>query len=106
VIQPLIASPPHASYPSGHATNAAMAALLMTEATRKSRDGRVKAGRRHLKALAVRIAENREVAGVHFPSDSEAGRKLAHDLFAAWQAGCGTGSEFARLMKAAQDEWR
>ena len=83
-----------------------MAALLMTEATRASRDSRVRAGRRQLKALALRIAENSEIAGVHFPADSEAGRTLAQDLFAAWTTNCGEDSEFGRLMTAARDEWR
>jgi hypothetical protein len=35
-----------------------------------------------LQRLAERVARNREVLGVHYPSDSEAGRQLALGTFA------------------------
>lgn len=34
-----------------------------------------------LKALAARISINREYAGVHYPSDTEAGERLAAQTF-------------------------
>ena len=37
--------------------------------------------RNALHDIATRIARNREVLGVHYPSDSEAGRQLAEQIF-------------------------
>jgi hypothetical protein len=34
-----------------------------------------------LKVLANQVARNREIAGLHYPSDSRAGRKLARSVF-------------------------
>ena len=36
---------------------------------------------RYAAALAQRISENREIAGVHFRSDTQAGQQLAKDTF-------------------------
>jgi hypothetical protein len=36
--------------------------------------------RRDLAALADRIARNREIAGLHYPSDSQAGVKIAGSI--------------------------
>ena len=55
-----------------------------------------------LEDMALRIARNREVFGLHYPSDSEAGRRLAcraHQLL----AGCAT---YVALRNAAQAEWQ
>jgi membrane-associated phospholipid phosphatase len=72
---PPIAVPGHASYPSGHSTQAHLMALLMKDifaaipaAAPLNAD---------LAALAHRIARNREIAGLHYHSDSEAGAVLA-----------------------------
>jgi acid phosphatase (class A) len=52
-------------------------------------------------ALASRIARNREIAGVHYPSDTAAGRDLAAQLFAALD-GVAT---FKAQLAAATAEW-
>jgi PAP2 superfamily len=70
-VQPVIATPGHGSYPSGHATEAFMMAHLLTHLLPN--------GLRYqsqLQQLAARTSINRTVAGVHFPVDSEAGRVL------------------------------
>jgi acid phosphatase (class A) len=64
--------PGHPSYPSGHATMAYTWAHLLTAV--------VPAARTRLEQAAFEVAYNREVAGVHFPSDSEAGRRLAEQM--------------------------
>ena len=74
----MIPTPPHASYPSNHALQSQLVALaltaLFTDAAVRKAVGGV------LDALADRIAANREVAGVHFQSDTRAGQKLAADI--------------------------
>ncbi len=67
-----IPNPGHPSYPSGHSTQAYLLAFLLTEIDPTN-------GEAYL-ASANRIACNREVAGVHYPSDSEAGRLLARQI--------------------------
>ena len=84
-IQPSLPTPGHASYPSGHATQAALLAGLLWVLV--NRRGAPPAwGPVHkpmLDALAARIAENREIAGLHFAVDSEAGKALGDKLLAA-----------------------
>ena len=64
--------PLHRAYPSGHATQAIVAARMLTEWTGKQGDQLVK--------LATRVGRNREIAGLHFPSDTEAGFNLGSQL--------------------------
>ncbi len=65
----LFPPPKHPAYPSGHATQAYSSAFILAEAAPKLRE---KVGR-----IAEEIAVNREVAGVHFRSDTIAGKILA-----------------------------
>ena len=76
---PLIDSPRHASFPSAHSLESHMIALALT-------DVRGRQSARVLNALADRIARNREVAGVHYPSDSFAGKQIAQKAFLLLQA--------------------
>ena len=71
----VIDGPPHASYPSGHATQAYLIALVLSE-TFPQNDRRTK----QLMDLGRRIGTRREVAGVHYPSDTQAGFELAKQL--------------------------
>jgi hypothetical protein len=78
-VQPMITTPGHGSFPSGHATQAFVLARLL--------DGilpvvgtEYDAMRRQLYLQAARIATNRVVAGVHFPVDGVAGRLLGHSI--------------------------
>ena len=53
-----------------------------------------------LTAIADRVAENREWAGVHYSSDSTAGRELARELYPEFRAA------FGEDFDAAAGEWR
>lgn len=72
-LEPIIEVPGHPAYPSGHATQAYFTAYYLSA---KYPDNR---------AIyfedAARIATNREIAGVHYPSDSIAGKILAEQYF-------------------------
>lgn len=107
-VQPVITTPGHSAYPSGHATEAFAVATLFA-AFRLHADG-VPAKKlvsslqkRLLEAsetasemdpvillfrLAARIADNRTVAGVHYPLDSAHGGLLGHALALAFIAHC------------------
>lgn len=77
-VQPLIQTPDHSTFPSGHSTEAfAVAATLY----RLAHDGPFSQGLvpkapDPVFRMAERIAANRVVAGVHFPIDSAAGALL------------------------------
>ncbi len=68
-VDPVIQTPAHSSYPSGHATESFCLARVL---------GAICFGGRHSETeqIAMRIAHNREFAGVHFPIDSIEGAKL------------------------------
>ena len=77
-IQPIIETPGFSTYPSGHATQAALVSGLLWQLAGPSLASDWRASvKGMLDDLAARIGQNREVAGVHFPADTEAGRKLA-----------------------------
>lgn len=66
--------PGHPSYPSGHATMAYAWAFLIAA---------FKPAYRHrLEEAARRVAWNRVVAGLHFPTDGEGGRAFAVEIAA------------------------
>ena len=73
-VQPMIQTPGHSSYPSGHSTEAHCAARLLM-ALRGVDDQGDDLGAMLLRQ-AARIAVNRTVAGVHYPVDSRAGQVL------------------------------
>jgi membrane-associated phospholipid phosphatase len=91
LIQPMVLTPGYSAYPSGHATEAYFVAeflpRLMGDATYAASKGK---GGKHERAegglaaqlnrLAFRVAENRVVAGLHFPVDSIAGQLLGATL--------------------------
>ncbi len=69
----VIPVPNHPSYPSGHATQWYFLAKIMSDVDPK-----------HSKEYmdsAYSIARNREIAGLHYPSDSEAGRLLGEQSY-------------------------
>ena len=77
-LQPIIQTPGHGSWPSGHATESFVAAALLTALMSGVSERGPDAVVRQSQAmrLAARIATNRTVAGVHYPSDSMAGAVL------------------------------
>lgn len=67
--------PKHAAYPSGHAAQSYAHALVLAEIDSANAD--------KYKQLALDIAHRREIAGVHYPSDSKAGQMLAEQVVKA-----------------------
>lgn len=82
-IQPMIPTPGHASWPSGHATEAYMTCAVL-QALIPHGDKY----REQLERLAARIAVNRTVAGLHYPVDSAVGRLLGASLADFFVARC------------------
>ena len=76
-LAPIVPRPPSASYPSGHSTWAVAAAIVLADM--------VPERRAQIFARADEYAHNREVGGVHYPSDVFAGHlagtALAEALF-------------------------
>ena len=66
------------SYPSGHSTAGDLDALILAELAPDLKDAII--------ARGLQIGDDRVLGGVHFPSDVEAGRKLAHALFDKFMA--------------------
>lgn len=78
-VMPIIQTPDHSSFPSGHATEAfAIATVLFLIMSENSNADPVKGLTEWAVPfrIAHRIAVNRTVAGVHFPVDSAAGAIL------------------------------
>jgi hypothetical protein len=87
-IQPMIATPGHAAWPSGHATEAYMVSTVLQALVPNGAQYK-----EQLERQAARIAVNRTVAGLHYPVDSAAGRLLGTSLAEFFIARCtGTGN--------------
>ena len=71
-IMPVIEVPGHPAYPSGHSTQAHFMAYLLSEILPEKEA--------ELTMEADQIAKNREIAGVHYESDTEAGKLLAQQF--------------------------
>jgi hypothetical protein len=98
---PPVPVPGHAAYPSGHATQAHLMALFIARATADTAAG--KALEQASDALARRIARNREIAGLHFASDSQAGEKLAASIHDELRTA--TAPLFTQAFTEAAAEW-
>jgi hypothetical protein len=91
-VQPMITTPGHGSFPSGHATQAfAVAHVLKSLLKLKPAHAAII---EQLDRQAARIATNRVVAGVHFPVDSMAGRMLGVALAEYFVGRCTGGKPF------------
>jgi membrane-associated phospholipid phosphatase len=99
-LMPPIPVPGHASFPSGHSTQAHLIAYCAIELLNGL--PQLPAMENDLLALADRIARNREIAGLHYPSDSEGGKKLARNVLPLL---IGSGSWYQEARKAARAEW-
>ena len=109
---PPIEVPGHASFPSGHSTQAHLMALCMDDVFAKD-DMHAELPQRKtmvddLMTLAGRIARNREIAGLHYASDTEAGVALAYAIrpFLNTAAAGGVDSRYQQAVKLAKGEWQ
>lgn len=106
-LMPPIAVPGHPSFPSGHATQSMLMALCAGEAmvdrSPPTNEATSTGGWPSLlQTLARRIATNREIAGLHFRSDSVAGFQLAMKSFALLKDAV---PGFAAVLANAKTEW-
>jgi hypothetical protein len=99
-VQPMILTPGYTAFPSGHATEAYFIArflpkLVHTAAHIDAAHQRVsrQSVASQLHRLAFRVAENRVVAGLHFPIDSLGGQLLGHWLADYAGERCGLGEQ-------------
>ncbi|HEX4892404.1 MAG TPA: phosphatase PAP2 family protein, partial [Hyphomicrobiaceae bacterium] len=87
LIQPMIQTPAHGSFPSGHGTEAFITATVLSSLLHKAGIAD-EDWHGQLMTLANRIAVNRTVAGVHYPVDSMAGCLLGRTLGRYFVARC------------------
>lgn len=73
-VHPMIQTPDHSTFPSGHASEAFAIATVLEHLMNRQCDG--DKGPSMALRVAQRIAANRTIAGVHFPADSFAGAQL------------------------------
>jgi len=92
-IAPMIATPPHPSYPSGHALQGMLIADCVSLAVPQMAAA--------CEALGERIGINREIAGVHFPSDTRASHWIAEQTMPILK----TVDEFNEVVELARNEW-
>lgn len=71
-LDPVLEVPGHPAYPSGHSTQAHFLAYALGELMPNRKQVLIDE--------AYQIARNREVAGLHYPSDTEAGKLLARQF--------------------------
>ncbi len=77
LVQPIIQTPDHSSFPSGHATEAFALATVLNGLSHKGTSLQDQIANADVPfRIAHRVAVNRTVAGVHFPIDSAAGATL------------------------------
>ena len=92
-IAPVIATPPHPSYPSGHG----LQGLLIAECLKLVAPAMANA----IDRLGERIGVNREIAGVHFPSDTAASKSITPKVMAVLKKV----PQFDEVLQAAKAEW-
>jgi membrane-associated phospholipid phosphatase len=83
LVQPLLLTPGHGSYPAGHSTQTYFIAHILKEIINTQNSPAIKQKSEiliELYRLAWRIGENRIVAGLHFEDDIKAGQLLGQRL--------------------------
>lgn len=102
-IRPLIRVPSHPSYPSGHATQSLLVGLLLQHVIGLNQNAKLF---QRIDEVALDIAVNRERAGVHYPSDSEAGRNLGQEIFEMFLARADVNASLGAALEEARAEWQ
>ena len=93
-LRPIIEIPGHPAYPSGHSTQAHLVAKALSTVAGNPEIGQ------ELFKIAGRIGKNREWAGVHYASDTDAGEQLARLVFVHVERA------FSDTFARAAAEWR
>ena len=93
--------PRHPAFPSGHSLTGHLTAGLLNKIPKVKE--RLE---KDLDWLAKRVAKNRERAGLHYKSDSEAGAKLAVAFKDLMVAGTITSPRFNEILTNAEKEWK
>ncbi len=99
---PPIEIPGHASFPSGHSTQAHLMALCMNDVFNGLPQQNTMID--DLWTLADCIARNREIAGLHYPSDTAAGIAFAYWIHSLLN-GAGQ-AHYQQAVAAAAGEWQ
>jgi hypothetical protein len=92
-LRPMLPNPGHSSYPSNHAFQCFSIAYAFSSLLPEH------PGSAELFNSAQRVAGNREWAGLHYPSDTEAGKELAQRFLPYLVEAC------ADMLGAAREEW-
>jgi hypothetical protein len=97
-LMPLLLTPPHASYPNAHALQSYLMSRLVARVRPELAEP--------LEALALRVGQNREIAGVHYPSDRIASEKMATEILKIFdEMKKETTSAYAKIVERATIEW-
>ena len=99
---PPIEIPGHASFPSGHSTQAHLMALCMNDVLNSLLQQNTIVD--DLWTLADCIARNREIAGLHYPSDTAAGVALAY--WTHYLLNSAGQTHYQQAVNAAAGEWQ
>ena len=100
-IYPSIPVPAHYSFPSGHSTQAHLVTNVLKDLFDTTNHLHTMGP--HLSQIAKDVAENREWAGVHYYSDSQAGKCIAQELKEILLDRADTGVK--ELFDEAKNEW-
>lgn len=87
-IAPVLPVPWHSSYPNGHAAQSQLTARLLGCANPSRLPALLK--------FAERVGRNREIAGLHYPSDTVAGLQLADSVWPFFGLNAGNVAGFLR----------
>lgn len=100
---PPIEIPGHASFPSGHSTQAHLMALCTNDVFNGLPQQSTMVD--DLWTLADCIARNREIAGLHYPSDSDAGEAIAYWIHYLLSTSSGQ-THYQQAVASAAGEWQ
>jgi len=103
-LMPPITTPPHPSFPNSHALQSALIADTLKLVLENAGDSLAITSTRlpMLDAIAERIGKNREIAGLHFPSDTEASLNILRNPVFEQMRQCPT---FQQFIDDARNEW-
>jgi acid phosphatase (class A) len=99
-LMPLLLNPPHASYPNAHALQSNLMSQLLAQ------NGVRRDMKEQLLALALRVGQNREIAGVHYPSDRQASKRMVPGIMKILKELRNKESAYKDVVEQATKEWK